>query len=351
MDERSGERLHKVLARSGVASRRDCEELIRQGRISVDGKVVTEMGVRVNPDVQLVTFDDAPVRLEEKVYILAYKPKGVVCTTDDQFGRTSIVDVIGPAGGARLFPVGRMEEDSEGLILLTNDGEFANLLVKRRTPLRHVYFMRVRGTLTQEGLERVRQGLWLSDGRTGPMFVKVLRWGKQASTLLVSPTAQQHRVLRRVFAKVGVLADRVVRTRIGPLNTDHLKRGTWRRLAASEVEALRNPAVEDVLPVFQGESRWTGSAATVPDRGPRGSSRGRNPSARPARGGVPSRGAAPSRGPRGPKREGAESPARGGRRPAKGAPAAGRGGRNGPASKNPRTSDSASAPRRRVLGP
>lgn len=266
MDERLGERLHKILARSGIASRRDSEELIRQGRIQVDGKVVTEMGVRVDPERQSVTFDGMPVRLEAKVYILAYKPKGVVCTTRDQFERPSIVDLVGPAGGARLFPVGRMEEDAEGLILLTNDGEFANRLVKHRTQLRHVYYLRVRGALTQEALDRVRQGVWLSDGRTGPMHVKVLRWGKAASTLLVSPSAQQHRVLKRAFAKVGVVADRVVRTRIGPLNTDRLKRGGWRRLSQREVEALRNPAPEDVLPVFREASRWTGMAETRPER-------------------------------------------------------------------------------------
>jgi pseudouridine synthase len=346
MDERSGERLHKVLARYGIASRRDCEDLIRQGRIKIDGKVITEMGVRVDPELQVVSFDDAPVRLEEKVYILAYKPKGVVCTTDDQFGRPSIVDLVGPAGGARLFPVGRMEEDSEGLILLTNDGEFANLLVKRRTPLRHVYFLRVRGSLSQEALEKVRQGIWLSDGRTGPMFVKVLRWGKQASTLLVSPTAQQHRTLRRAFAKVGVIADRVVRTRIGPLNTDHLKRGTWRRLVTSEVDALRNPAVEDVMPVFQGESRWTGSAATRPERPRRSGER-------------PSRGAPKTRGARGPsqrteghgsdRRRSSDQDRSG--RPAK--RGAGKGGATSRPSKpapSPRR-DEAAPTRRRILGP
>ena len=267
MDEIAGERLHKVLARSGVASRRDCEDLIRQGRIKVDGKVVTRMGVRVDPDRQAIMFDETPVKIERPVYILAYKPKGAVCTTKDQFGRPSVVDLVGSRAGARIFPVGRMEEDSEGLIILTNDGTFANRLVKHRTPLRHVYFLRVRGRLTQQGLQQVREGVWLSDGRTGPMYVKVLRWGKKMSTLLVSPSAQQHRIVRRAFAKVGVVADRIVRTRIGPLNSDNMKRGTWRYLSKQEVEALQNPATEDVLPVFRGRGRWSGSAATKPQSG------------------------------------------------------------------------------------
>jgi 23S rRNA pseudouridine2605 synthase len=245
--EKRGERLHKVLARSGVASRRECEALITQGRVKVDGQTVQRLGMVVDPSTQTITFDGETIRPERPAYYLVYKPKGVVCTTHDQFDRKSVIDLVQDKA-RRLFPVGRMEEDSEGLILVTNDGRFADRVISYRNPLRHLYFVRLQGQLTQEGLDKVRGGVWLSDGRTGPMWVKVQRWGKKASTVMCSPSATQHRLLRRAWAKVGVQPDKVVRVRIGPLTTDGLKKGTFRRLTNEEVAALLHPAPEDLMP-------------------------------------------------------------------------------------------------------
>ena len=248
MDENGGrgERLHKVLARAGVASRRDCEKLIADGRVRVDGETVTKMGLIVDPETQAISFDGEAIRVERPAYYLVFKPRGVVCTTRDQFDRKSVVDLVRDYGNRRLFPVGRMEEDSEGLILVTNDGTFANRVLSYKHPLRHLYHVRVRGHLTQEALDTVRKGVWLSDGRSGPMWVKVSRWGKKVSTLMCSPGAQQHRLLRRVWARAGLFVDKVVRVRLGSLTTEGLKKGQSRRLSEREVEALLNPAPEHV---------------------------------------------------------------------------------------------------------
>ncbi|MAG58550.1 MAG: pseudouridine synthase [Planctomycetes bacterium] len=247
MDEtRRGERLHKLLARAGVASRRESEQLILQGRVKVDGQVVTKLGVIVDPAEHAISFDGRPVYAEPPAHFLVYKPKGVVCTTDDPYGRKSVISLVKDRRALRLFPVGRLEEDSEGLILVTNDGRFAHDVISYQNPLRHVYFVRVRGNLTQEALEQARTGVWLADGKSGPMYIKVQKWGKKVSSIICCPSATQHRLLRRVWSKVGLHADKVVRIRIGPLTTDGLKKGHARRLKPAEIEAVLNPAAEDL---------------------------------------------------------------------------------------------------------
>lgn len=249
------ERLHKYLARAGVGSRRTCEEYILQGRVTVDKKLVTRLGTTVDPEREVVRFDDEIVRAEAPAYYLVYKPKGVVCTTRDQFRRTSVVDLVRDRKKRRLFPVGRLEEDSEGLIIVTNDGSLAHKIADHKKPLRHTYFVRVRGRVGVEQLEKVRQGVWLSDGRTSPMHVKILRSGKKVSTLLVTPSAHQHRQLRRAMAKVGMHVDRVVRVRLGPLTTHGLKKGEARVLDREELALLLSPRVEDLGPMTGGVRR------------------------------------------------------------------------------------------------
>lgn len=236
-DER-GERLHKVLARAGIGSKRTCERHIAEGRVSVDRRVVQAMGVRVDPERQEIRFDGERVHIPPRLAYLVYKPRGVVCTTADQFGRTAVVDLVHPPGGTRLFPVGRLEEDSEGLIIVTNDGSLAHELADYRRPVRQTYFLKLRGRVEPEALDKVREGVWLSEGRTAPMDIKVLRRTRKTTTLLATPAAYQHRMLRRAFARVGFHADKVVRVRIGPLTTHGLKKGAARRLRAEEISGM-----------------------------------------------------------------------------------------------------------------
>lgn len=315
MDEsRNAVRLQKVLAGAGLGSRRGCEEFIEAGRVQVNGETITELGRRVDPDRDEIRLDGEKVVAEAPAHYLIYKPKGVVCTTDDQFGRKSVVDLIGgKKTKTRLFPIGRLEEDSEGLIVVTNDGKLNQKLTKERHPLKHVYFVRLRGNLSQEALDRVREGVWLSDGRTGPMTVKVLRWGKKVTTVLASPAANHHRFLRRAFAKVGMVADKVVRVRYGPLNTDGLKKGGVRRLSGEEVKSLLAPPEE---------ARLEGGAwPRKPQR----------------RTGPPSRGGRP-----GGKRGGKPGGPKGGRPSGK---------PKRPVKRKKGPGDSAPAPKRRIIGP
>ncbi len=242
------ERLHKFLARSGAASRRECEEFIRLGRVTLDGSVVRSMGVVIDPDHQEVRLDGQVVRCEPAVTYVVYKPPGIVCTTDDQFGRTPVTALVRDRSKRKLFSVGRMEEESEGLILVTNDGDLSAKVLKRGHPLRQTWFLKLRGECTPQKIDQLREGVWLSDGRTGPIWVQLLRRGPHVTTVLASPAISQHRMLRRAFAKVGLLADKVVRIRLGHLTTENLKERGWRKLSAADVARLMDPLPDDQKP-------------------------------------------------------------------------------------------------------
>lgn len=332
-----GVRLHKFLASAGVGSRRICEEWIAEGRVQVNGETITSQGKTVNPAKDVVRFDGQKVLPEQPAYFLVYKPKGVVCTTKDQFGRKSVIDLVRDRHDRRLFPVGRLEEDSEGLILVTNDGKFTNKLARLGHPLRHTYFVRLRGRLTQEQLDKVRNGIWLSDGRSGEMQVKVLRLGKKVSTVLVSPQASQHRLLRRVFAKIGVLPDKVVRVRFGPLTTDGLKKGGQRRLSEEEVQLLLDPPPEARME--RAHKRTRAPHPTVVQKQKRDRRRAERAERREAARRDKAEGVPPPRNARSGGRKGppkGKGPAKG---PAKGPGGKGKGGGSG------------EAPRRRFIGP
>jgi 23S rRNA pseudouridine2605 synthase len=252
--ERKPERLHKVLAHSGVASRRRCEDLIRDGRVRVNGKIVKEMGVLVDPEKDEVQVDD-----ERLIHLLLYKPKDVLCTTSDQFGRKTILDLLPEHRGARLFTVGRLDFESEGLVVVTNDGEFANEILHPRRRLPRTYWVKVRGHVTQEALVKAREGVWLSDGRTPPMDVRLLRAGREISTVKCTLVERHHHQLRRIWAKLMLPALRLVLVRIASVGTEDLKKGAWRTLTPDEVAELRSGA--------PGQLEESGRAG--PRRGPR----------------------------------------------------------------------------------
>lgn len=237
------ERLHKVLANAGIASRRRCEEFILGGQVSVDGKVVTELGTKVDPERSRIVFAGQLVRPPRPVTLLLHKPRRVLTTTSDDRGRKTVLDLV-PAMRERIFPVGRLDWDSEGLLLLTNDGDLANLLTHPRYGVPRTYHARIKGELSGEVLEKLQRGVWLSEGRTGPVRVFVKKRFHGGAVIEATIREGMNREVRRVFAKFGLKVRRLRRTRVGPLGLGGLPSGQCRVLSPREVEDLKRAARE-----------------------------------------------------------------------------------------------------------
>jgi 23S rRNA pseudouridine2605 synthase len=235
------ERLQKVLAHAGVGSRRHCEELILRGRVRVDGRTVRELGTKVGPDQQ-VEVDGKPVRAEPVAYWLVNKPRGTLCTNYDPAGRPRAVDLLPAKVGQRLYPVGRLDEDSEGLLLLTNDGELANKLMHPRYGVEKTYLVQVAGRPTPEELSRLLQGVWLSDGRVKARRVKRLKRQGESTWLQVVLNEGKNREVRRMLAKLGHKVMRLKRVALGPVRLRRLPAGKARPLTWPELNDLRHAA-------------------------------------------------------------------------------------------------------------
>ena len=232
VDEREGERLQKVLARVGVGSRRACEDLIAAGRVTVDGQVAV-LGRRVDPDTALIEVDGAPVGVRPGlVHYLLNKPIGVVTTADDPKGRPTVVGLV--PDDPRVFPVGRLDVDTEGLLLLTNDGELTQRLTHPSYGVEKEYVVEVRGAPTRAVLRRLREGIELNDGPTAPARAALL----DASVVRLTIHEGRNRQVRRMCEAVGHPVVRLVRTRIGPIADRSLAPGAWRALSVEEVRAL-----------------------------------------------------------------------------------------------------------------
>ena len=235
-------RLQKYMADCGVASRRKCEEYIAAGRVTVNGSVVTEMGVQVE-ETDDVWFDGKPIAPEKRrQHIMLNKPQGVMTTLSDPQGRKTVRDLITDIP-ERIYPVGRLDYDTEGLLLLTNDGELMQNITHPSKEVEKLYVVRVRGVLTEQALGRLESGVTLDDGhRTAPAKVTLLpddpaHMGQKNLTIAVHEG--HNRLVRRMFQAVGTQVVYLRRERIGTLNLGHLKVGTWRHLSEKEVEYLR----------------------------------------------------------------------------------------------------------------
>ncbi|MCL2672141.1 MAG: rRNA pseudouridine synthase [Clostridiales bacterium] len=230
-------RLQKYLAAAGVASRRACEKLIENGRVTVNG-IVARLGMSVE-EGDAVCLDGSPLLLEEKkVVIMLYKPRGVVCTTTDPQGRPTVLDYVKDVP-ARLYNVGRLDLYSEGLILLTNDGEFANRMTHPKYGMRKTYYAVCDGILTQEEIHALEQGVDLEDGLTAP--AKVLRprrtvSGHTAFSIVLSEG--RNRQIRRMLEAVGHKTLRLKREAVGALTLGSLEPGQWRYLTQAEIDGL-----------------------------------------------------------------------------------------------------------------
>ncbi len=233
-----GVRLQKVLAQAGLGSRRACEELIASGRVTVDDQVVVELGVRVDPTTAVIHVDGMRVQLDTSMVTLALnKPKGVVSTMHDPEGRPTVAQFI-QNREERLFHVGRLDADSEGLLLLTNDGELANRLSHPSHGVPKTYLVDVEGRVPASLERRLRAGVELEDGTVSVDAFKIVQTTPQASLVEVVLHEGRNRVVRRLFDEVGHPVTRLVRTRIGPIRLGDLRPGRTRVLSRTEVGSL-----------------------------------------------------------------------------------------------------------------
>jgi 23S rRNA pseudouridine2605 synthase len=231
------ERLNKYLAHAGVGSRRHCDDLIRAGRVSIDGQPVRELGTQVGPG-QRVAVDGVPVRGERHVYWLVNKPRGYLCTNHDPARRPLAIHLV-PHVDQRVYTVGRLDEDSEGLLLLTNDGELAHHLMHPRFAVEKTYLVQVAGSPTRDDLQQLVQGVWLSDGHVRAKSVKRLKGQGESTWLRITLNEGKNREIRRMLARLQHKVMRLKRIALGPVELGSLSKGKSRRLSHAELAALR----------------------------------------------------------------------------------------------------------------
>ncbi|MBN1360796.1 MAG: rRNA pseudouridine synthase [Sedimentisphaerales bacterium] len=231
------ERLQKVMAAAGVASRRECEELILTGVVRVNGKVVDELPAFVDPQADTIVVDGKRLRPAPKVYYLLNKPRGVICTNRDPQGRRKAIDLV-PLS-ERVFCIGRLDADTTGMIVLTNDSELANELTHPKYKVPKTYLAKVRGRVDAPMVDRLKKGIWLAEGKTGKASVKVLKAGHDGSLVEITISQGLNRQVRRMLARVGIPVKALTRVRIGDLALGKLGSGKFRALSQAEVGLLK----------------------------------------------------------------------------------------------------------------
>lgn len=233
-----GERLQKVLAAAGVASRRAAEEMIVAGRVSINGRRVTTLGSRIDPSHDRLEVDGKRVATDPaKEYLIINKPLGVISTAKDERGRRSVVDLV--PSRVRLFPVGRLDADTHGLMILTNDGELAHRLAHPRFGIERTYRAEVEGIVSPSKLERLRKGVRLDERTARAVRVRVVATGRGRTQVEVVMTEGRNHEVKRLLAAIGHPVTRLARRSFGPIRLGDLKPGTWRRLTPAEVGALQ----------------------------------------------------------------------------------------------------------------
>lgn len=240
------ERLNKYLAHAGVGSRRHCDTLISTGRVRIDGVIISDLGVKIDPEVHRVSVDDRPIRAERFVYWALNKPRGYLCTTNDPSGRPLALDLV-PHIEQRVYTVGRLDEDSEGLLLLTNDGDLANHLMHPRYGVEKTYEVLVAGSPSPDDLKQLLTGVWLSDGKVKAKAVKRLKRQGDSTWVRIVLSEGKNREVRRMLAKLQHKVMRLRRVAIGPVHLDRLPKGKSRKISLAELTALRKsvPAAKE----------------------------------------------------------------------------------------------------------
>ncbi len=260
------ERIQKILAAAGVASRRNIEEMILQGRISVNGATRTRLPILIDPQKDKVEVDGERIKLKEgetarRYYILMNKPKGAYSTNVAQGAQTRVIDLLPPGFPARMYPVGRLDAESRGVLLLTNDGELTNLLTHPRYGVPKTYKVQVDGFVDDKILDEFRDGVWLIDPQTGKGFkggranIKIVSRGSRNSVLEISLREGRNTQIRRTLAKLGHKVRDLTRTRMGPLTLEGLSPGQSRPLTPRELKELWKATKHPASPPPKSESR------------------------------------------------------------------------------------------------
>ncbi len=231
------ERLQKIIAQAGITSRRGAEKLIQDGRISVNDKIITEMGFKVNPDKDSITFDGKKIDRESKIYILLNKPEGYVTTLSDPQGRPIVSDLI-PGIQKRLFPVGRLDINTEGALIMTNDGVLGNFVLHPRYKVYKTYVATVKNTPNISNLKKLSTGIMIDDHKTSPARLKVLKTLKKISEVEIIIHEGKKRQVRKMFQAIGHPVIKLKRTAYGNLQLDQLPLGKYRFLTKNDLKRV-----------------------------------------------------------------------------------------------------------------
>ena len=274
----SGERLQKVLAAVGLGSRRQCEQLILDGRVEIDKQVVSELGVRVDIQRQEIRVDGSTVRPSKRRYFVVNKPRGVLSTNNDPEGRPRVIDLVDCHD--RLFTVGRLDKSSEGLIVVTNDGPMANDLMHPRYQVPRTYEVQVAGAPSAEALKNLRQGIHLAEGPVRVAGIRIKRRQKNSTILQMVLTEGKNREIRRMAARIGHKVMSLRRVALGPLKLADLPPGAHRELTHSEVKELREFTSHSIRP---GKRKAKGQRRSLSRTVGRHRSDARKPNSRSAR--------------------------------------------------------------------
>ncbi|PZO96066.1 MAG: pseudouridine synthase [Streptococcus pyogenes] len=236
-------RINKFIAHAGVASRRKAETFIKQGLVTINGQVVTDLATLVKSGDR-VEIEGTPIYNEEKVYYLLNKPRGVISSVSDDKGRTTVLDFL-PQVQERIYPVGRLDWDTSGLLLLTNDGDFTDKMIHPRNEIDKVYLARVKGIATKENLRPLTRGVVIDGKKTKPARYKIIRAETDKNRSIVELTIHEGRnhQVKKMFEAVGLLVDKLSRTQFGTLDLTGLRPGEARRLNKKEISQLHNAAV------------------------------------------------------------------------------------------------------------
>lgn len=234
------ERLQKVIAQAGIASRRDAEQLISAGRVTINGKIVTELGTKVNPKQDRIAVDKKLIKTEKYVYLLLNKPKGVITALEDPQNRKTVAALVASIP-ERIYPVGRLDYNTEGLLIMTNDGDLTNTLTHPSNEIPKTYLAKVHGYPPEEKLDKLRVGIKLEDGVTAPAKINIVAVDpeKELTTLEMVIHEGKNREIRRMCEAIGHPVKNLKRIKIAFLTLEGLRRGQYRQLLAEEVAELK----------------------------------------------------------------------------------------------------------------